>query len=126
MRNPPSPWSKNVRTRTVLFAAVIGGHESIVSLLLAKDPELIHVVNSSKQTPLHGTKKVSIAKQLLDHKPELIDAVDSSGWTAMHTAVLSDSIEMIDFLERRPGLSDVVDVEEDTPINFTSNINTEH
>jgi len=43
-RKPPQPsLSKNVQLQTVLFAAVKGGHESTVALLLAKDPALIHV-----------------------------------------------------------------------------------
>jgi len=120
-RNPQSssPLSKNVRSRTVLIAAVTGGHESTVALLLAKDPELIHVVNPSKQTVLHCAKKVSIAKQLLDHKPELINMVDSRCRTALHSAVLYDSIEMLDFLlERSPGLSDVVDVEHQNALHL--------
>jgi len=80
-------------------------------LLLAKDPELIHVLDSSEGTPLHCAIKASIAKQLLDHKPGLIDMVDSCGRTALHTAIMcKSSIEMLDFLlERRPGLSNAVD-----------------
>jgi len=91
---------------------VIGDHESTVALLLAKDPELIHVVNPSGETPLHCAKKVSIAKLLLDHKPELINAVDSRGWTALHSAIYQlASLEVLDFLleRRNPGLSDAVD-----------------
>jgi len=85
-RDPQTSLSKNVRSRIVLIIAVTGGHESTVALLLAKDPELIHVVNSSDQTALHYAKKASIAKLLLDHKPELINMLDSNGWTALHTA----------------------------------------
>jgi len=57
---------------TALITAAIGGHDSTVALLLAKEPELIHIVNPRKQTALHFTKKASIAKQLLDHEPELV------------------------------------------------------
>jgi len=98
-----------------------GGHESTVALLLAKDPELIHVViNPSGETALHYTSKVSIAKQLLDHKPELIDAVDSFGRTALHSVILYESsMQMIDFLlERWPELSDVVDVDHLNALHF--------
>jgi len=116
-RDPQPSLSKHVRT--VLIAAVTGGHESTVAPLLAKDPELIHIVNLSEQTALHCAKKVSIAKQLLEHKPELIDAVDSRGRTALHSAVLEGSIEMIDFLlERRPELSDVVDTDHQNALHL--------
>jgi len=120
-RNPQSSLSRNVLSRTALIAAVIGGHESTVALLLAKDPELIHVVNSSAETALHRAKKVSIAKQLLDHTPELINAVDSRGRTALHSAVLYESIEMLDFLlERRPELSDAVDVDHQNALHLAA------
>jgi len=118
-RKPQFPWSQNRRSRTVLIAAVIGGHESTVALLLAKDPELIHIVNPNLETALQCTKKVSIAKQLLDHKPELIDAVDPRGRTALHSVILYDSMEMLDFLlERRPELSDAVDAGHQNALHF--------
>jgi len=125
--NPQSssfPLSENVFSRPALLAAVIGAHESTVALLLSKAPELIHVVDSSGETALHCTKKVSIAKQLLDHKPELIDAVGSQGWTALHSAALQiGSIEMIDFLlERSPGLSDAVDCEHQNALHLAARV----
>jgi len=116
----PQPLSKTAGSRTALIAAVTGGHESTVTLLLAKDPELIHVVNLCEQTALHCAKKVSIAKRLVDHTPELIGALDSRGRTALHSAVLLDcSIEMIDLLlGRRPELSDVVDADHQNALHL--------
>jgi len=55
--NPQSSLSENVLSRTALIAAVTGGHDSTVALLLSKAPELIHVVDSSGKLPCTAPKR---------------------------------------------------------------------
>jgi len=113
---------------TALTEAAKEGHESTVALLLAKRPELIHLIQSKSSPIVHYAAEqgyVNIVKQLLSCKPELIDTVDSFDATVLHAAASAASApvaakdkgrnnptpaELIDFiLDRRPGLSDAVD-----------------
>jgi len=108
--NPPSLVNQLEFQRTALTEAAGSGHQSTVALLLAKQPDLIHIADSNGKTALHYAAEkgnLTVVRQLLDHKPELIDVVDSCGFTALHFAAMSGSSEVIDsLLAIKPELSD--------------------
>ncbi|KAL3473977.1 ankyrin repeat-containing domain protein [Aspergillus californicus] len=81
--------------RTPLFHAVIGGHESVVRLLLSNGARIAHL-DCDQRSALHWAahyKQLEVLRILLEHWMEHeiesydINACDDHGWNPLHLAV---------------------------------------
>ncbi|KAL4931920.1 ankyrin repeat-containing domain protein [Aspergillus undulatus] len=81
--------------RTPIFYAAVGGHNSVVRLLLSHGSRVSHLDND-RRTVLHWTahyQHLEVLRTLLEHWSEHeqascdINAYDNHGWTPLHLAV---------------------------------------
>lgn len=89
--------------RTPFHYAATGGKSTLLILMAAQDPEIVHVTDDHGRTALHyaifnqNAKQVSIVRTLLELKSD-INAVDEEGKTALHHASESGKSRVIPIL----------------------------
>ncbi|WP_028330877.1 ankyrin repeat domain-containing protein [Brachyspira alvinipulli] len=96
----------NIRARDgvdgamAIHLAAANGRNEVIKILLARDPELVNVVDNRDNTPLHWAamkdKKDTI--QLLMENGADIEAKDADGWTPLHYAAAFSSVDTVQTL----------------------------
>ena len=96
----------NIRARAAvdgamaIHLAAANGRNDVIKILLARDPELVNVVDNRDNTPLHWAamkdKKDTI--QLLMENGADIEAKDADGWTPLHYAAAFSSVDTVQTL----------------------------
>lgn len=83
-----------------IHLASANGRNEVVKILLAKDPELVNIVDNRDNTPLHWAAmkdKTDTVKLLMENGAN-IEAKDMDGWTPLHYAAAFSSVETVQTL----------------------------
>ncbi|XP_012280593.1 ankyrin repeat domain-containing protein 16 isoform X2 [Orussus abietinus] len=101
-RFPESIDTRSNNGRSVLHIAAFHDCESTISILVAKNVNLLNCRDSSGSTPLHESVKSgsSNAMKLLLKLGADVTSVDVIGQTILHVAALVGNIEAIDYILR--------------------------
>ena len=96
----------NIRARDgvdgamAIHLAAANGRNDVIKVLLAKDPQLVNIVDNRDNTPLHWAamkdKKDTI--ELLMENGADIEAKDADGWTPLHYAAAFSSVDTVQTL----------------------------
>lgn len=96
----------NIRARDgvdgamAIHLAAANGRNDVIKILLARDPQLVNVVDNRNNTPLHWAamkdKKDTI--KLLMENGANIEAKDADGWTPLHYAAAFSSVGTVQTL----------------------------
>ncbi|KAF8404201.1 hypothetical protein HHK36_009084 [Tetracentron sinense] len=101
--------------RTVLRAAVIGGHIGIVRILVEESRELVKEQDSDGKTALHYAASigdVTTVELLLKSDPATAYILDSDGCSPLHEAAISGHVHIIEkLLQHCPDIVDLSDLE---------------
>ena len=103
LRAGSDQFEKDSLGRTAFHYAAAGGKSSVLVLMAARDPEIVHMTDDYGRTGLHyavfnkNSKQVSIVRTLIELKSD-INAVDVDGKTALHHASESAKSRVIPIL----------------------------
>ena len=83
----------------------------IMRKLIQFEPQLCYFVNDNEETPLCRVAKLGhleVVKELIKWKPDAVKIVDSCGMNVLHLASQVSQVQIVDYLNKKVGLSDLV------------------
>ncbi|KAF8391991.1 hypothetical protein HHK36_022331 [Tetracentron sinense] len=100
--------------RTVLHAAIMGGHLGITRILVEERRELIKEKDSNGRTAFHyaaSIPDITTVQLLLKFKPSVAYMVDIDGRSPLHEAAINGHIDIVkELLQHCPDIVDISDV----------------
>ena len=75
------------------------------------EPQLCYFVNDNEEILLHMVEKLrhlEVVKELIKWKPHTIKIEDSCGMNVLHLAAQVSQVQIVDYLNKKVGLSDLV------------------